>query len=812
MTARGLLSGLLLGLFVSVATYFNDWVIGQTQLIGNHLPVSIFGFAVVLLLGINPILLRFGRGIAFRRSEVALMLTLGLAACGWPGSNFYRGFTTVTALPAHWIKTNPSWQANHVLSYVPGASAELGQGHVQDWLEVINSALPPEGARLVGDAPSPGARIWHGLSAEGQRAFRQIGTKQRVELDRIPELTRSLNEALRNEDFYEPAAFRGVSLSPRLQALLAKDDLAAHDIVLRNRLLLAAAFPQAILPPPNGAGALVDGGRADPLVVDTLLQGRSSHDRLGFPELPWGAWWPTLRLWGLAALLLGASSLCLALIVHPQWSRQELLPYPIVRFIEETSERKPGSFLPEVAKNKLFWLGFGVLGFWHLVNGLHAWFPAVPEIPRNLDLWSLSQLFPNAVRVSGQYGWFGPAFYLSVAAFAFFLPTSVSFSLGVSHLLFFALGSVLLANGIPFDADHLGAKRSNLLRFGAYLGFAAIIAYTGSHYYKNVLAAALGRMRSEDTPPYAVWAARALGVLVVLTCLTLGSSGLGWTFSVLFVLLSLLTFVVLTRVVTETGAFFVQTGWSPVGVLAAVLGFESLGPTTFILLALASVLLVLDPREALMPFLANGLELSERVGNVPIPKVVPWVSVMLLTGFGVAGAVTLYLQYNHSAIQAGNTWGTHQLPVIAFDALSRSVSESAAHGTLIEATGMTTAERFAAIRPAEGALFWLTLGLVLVLTTAAARLRLPWWPLHPVAFLVWDTYPIIMFGASFLLGWMIKAAVVGTTGARGYHAVRPLMIGVIAGELLSALLWMGVGASYFFATGQRPVTYSVFPL
>jgi hypothetical protein len=103
------------------------------------------------------------------------------------------------------------------------------------------------------------------------------------------------------------------------------------------------------------------------------------------------------------------------------------------------------------------------------------------------------------------------------------------------------------------------------------------------------------------------------------------------------------------------------------------------------------------------------------------------------------------------------------------------------------------------------------LGLFLVLGTSAARLRLPWWPLHPVAFLVWDTYPIIVFGPSFLLGWVIKAAVVGLGGASAHHALRPSMIGVIAAELVGGLFWIVVGIVYYFATGQRPASYAIFP-
>jgi hypothetical protein len=111
----------------------------------------------------------------------------------------------------------------------------------------------------------------------------------------------------------------------------------------------------------------------------------------------------------------------------------------------------------------------------------------------------------------------------------------------------------------------------------------------------------------------------------------------------------------------------------------------------------------------------------------------------------------------------------------------------------------------------SGAISWAGLGVALAVVTYAARLRLPWWPLHPVAFLVWDTYAVVNFGPSFLLGWLVKASVVGATGARGYQALRPLMIGIIAAELVSGLFGITVGPVYYFVTGQRPATYSIFP-
>jgi hypothetical protein len=783
-------------MLVSVATYFNDWVIGQTLFIGNYLPISVFGTVVVLALGVNPLLHRITARLPFTAGEVAVTTAIALSACGWPSSTLYRYLTPATALPAHWLKTAPAWQATQVMSYVPGASAELGEGHLQDLEAVVRKVQ----AAAAHDVPSPARQLWQGLSGEGRRNVAKAASEGRIDLNLRASLTRNLNEALAKPGLFEAVPAAGKSLP-------------VHAVVLENRLRLVDAFPGAVLPPPAGQGLLVDGGRADPLVVDTLMRGRSSANRLSLGELPWRVWWPTLRLWGGAAFLLGLCGLCLALIVHPQWSKRELLPYPIVRFLREASERTPGKLLPNVANNRSFWVAFMLIAAWHSINGLHAWFPEVPEIPRKFDLGGLYSLFPNAGRVNGQYGWFGPTLFPSVIAFSFFMATSVAFSLGAAHLMFFALGSALIVKGIPLNVTTSGASPSSLLRFGAYVAATLIIGYTGRQFYRQVLLGAFGRRRDADTPASSIWALRALFVCGLGAMVCLRSAGSDWLFAFLFVALALMIALVITRISAETGSFFIAMEWSAAAVVTALLGFDAVGPTAFIVMALATQVLIPDMREAVMPFLAHGLKLTEGNQIAASPaKITRWMLLMLVSGFLAAGAVTLYLQYNHSVIQVGNEWATHQLPKVAFDALARLIADARAQGSLVAATTGGASLKWSAIAPSQGALLWTGIGLALVLGTSAARLRLPWWPLHPVAFLVWDTYAIIMFGPSFLLGWMFKASVVGLGGARAYHTLRPLMIGVIAAELTSGLFWVGVGIIYYFATGQRPATYAIFPL
>jgi hypothetical protein len=583
-----------------------------------------------------------------------------------------------------------------------------------------------------------------------------------------------------------------------------------------NRLALSALMGEALMPPPAGATLLAASGRADPWATDTLLQGRPPNDQWGLTELPWRAWVEPMRLWWAFALLLGVCAVCLTLIVHPQWSRRELLPYPIARFVEEASERKDGAWLPEIARIRTFWIAFGMLVLLHLVNGMSVWAShlnwtdALPSIPLRLDFSGIAELFPNARRAVGFHAYAHPTIYLSVVAFAFFLTTTVSFSLGISHLLFIMLAAFLIAQGSNLERDYAGARPYNMLMFGGYAALAVMILYTGRRYYLSVAAGMVGLPRKLETPTYSIWAARGLLLAVVLAVVVIKQAGLDWLLATAFVLLALLIFLVMTRIVVETGAFFMQPTWLPVGILTGLFGFEAIGPTAYIILALASIINVVDPREVIMPYLANGLQMAERTGKASPAVVAPWMLLVVIGGFFVAGVATIYLQYNHGLAQVDG-WTKEALPTMGFENLQRFISDAQAQQTLADATAVTTGERISRFSPIPGSLTWLSIGAALVIATAVARLRLPWWPLHPIAFLVWGTYPIIMFAFSFLLGWMVKAGVMRTSGARGYHNVKPVMIGIIAGELFAGLMWIIVGAVYFFVTNQRPAMYSIFP-
>jgi len=80
-----------------------------------------------------------------------------------------------------------------------------------------------------------------------------------------------------------------------------------------------------------------------------------------------------------------------------------------------------------------------------------------------------------------------------------------------------------------------------------------------------------------------------------------------------------------------------------------------------------------------------------------------------------------------------------------------------------------------------------------------------------VMFLLWNSWPAICFYFSFLIGWFIKAATMRFGGVKFFQKLKPLMIGIIAGEILAALLIAAFGLAYYAATGNSPKSFFIFP-
>ena len=284
--------------------------------------------------------------------------------------------------------------------------------------------------------------------------------------------------------------------------------------------------------------------------------------------------------------------------------------------------------------------------------------------------------------------------------------------------------------------------------------------------------------------------------------------GLSWPIAILTVLLILQTYMIVARIGAETGLFFIQPGWQPFGVLMPFFGTYAMGPGGVVISALVCCVLCIDQSQALMPYFVNALKITERFKV----KVSSFSKVSLATyacGIGLTLVIVLGVAYKQGIPQGGYAY--HRVPTIPFRAANDKVIRLKSQSNLEASVGLSGLQRILEIRPSKAFLGAFGSGFLLVLVVAFLRVRFAKFPLHPLLFLVWGSFPLAVLYQSFFLGWLAKVMVQKYGGNAMVLKLKPLAYGIVAGEIMGAVVFMIAGSIYYFTTGDQPIRYGFFP-
>lgn len=572
-----------------------------------------------------------------------------------------------------------------------------------------------------------------------------------------------------------------------------------------KRLGLVEMVPDPMLAdvtPENETRAL--GGYLWGLPRDT----EQSHIR--FSDIPWEAWWRTLLFWIPLVLVLWIGMIGLSLVVHRQWSRHESLAYPISGFAASLLPA-PGKSAGGVFQQPLFWGGMIVVSLIHLNNYANVLYPdATIHIQRQFDLLKIVEPIPIFNR--GPYFYlFKPYVYFTVVAFAYFLASDVSLSLGIGPFFYCFVCGLLLTYGISLEAGgHMHPRPLHFMQFGAYLALFVGLVIMGRAYYATVFKGAFGRYGKEKPDPTAVWGARVFLVGLSAFVGMLWVVGLDWLLAVLYGVLIVILFIGLSRVVAETGFYAPEARWFPCVIMMGFLGPLALNPETFVLLMLVSVVLVGTPSEAVMPFVVNGLKLLE-LKEVPVGPAARWCGIGLIGAMIVSVLVVLYIEYDRgvnrrdfSIMEHGSKYAFHETIQVAH--------HLEAMESLDKAGSIRGWRRLAHLSADRSFMVFFLCGGMCVASFTFLRARFAGFPLHPVLFLVWGTSPGRVMAVSFLIGWAIKVAVTKYGGISGYQKLKPLMIGLIAGDMAGSIVPLMIGGIIRINTGAPSPRFETMPM
>lgn len=470
--------------------------------------------------------------------------------------------------------------------------------------------------------------------------------------------------------------------------------------------------------------------------------------------------WIKPVVWWIAMLAAMAfAMLCLNIILRKQWTEREKLSYPIIQLPLNMTRSNRSSFWT----NRMLWLGFFIAASIDTLNSLHYIFPAVPGIPLRSDIRHFFTEKPwNAI------GRIRIGVMPFAIGLAFIMPLDLSFSCWFFFLFWKAqeiLGAVLGWQSLP------GFPYEEAQSSGAYLAIGLISLWLAKSHLKQLGRRLFGKEptahsdgKSNEPMQYKT-AFAGLAVSLIFLVMLCWKGGMSILVAMGFWGIYFLLSVAITWMRASLGHPAHELYWrGPDAIITTTVGPRRLGASN---LTVISTLwgITRAQRGHMMPHQLEGFKLAS---IVQMRSRRLWGAMMLAV---VAGALVSFwlmldLSYQFGAFRA--RWGGE-----AFQRLERWLTYPS--GTDVSAS------------------LFMVIGFSLSLIFMAMKVRFLWWPLHPVAYPLANSFTLTWIWFSIFLSWLAKWLILRVGGLKAYRQAVPLFMGLLLGEFITGGLWSIIG-------------------
>ena len=485
-------------------------------------------------------------------------------------------------------------------------------------------------------------------------------------------------------------------------------------------------------------------------------------------EIPWSAWLDPLLSWGTLIFFSWLLMMGLVLAIFPQWRDNERLPFPLLAVQKELIQTpEKGKFLPPIFSNRVFWFGFCLVVLVHSINGLHFHTEdAFPSVSRG---WNLSSLFRDGL--TRHLWWYvkkGEIIF-TLVGIIYLVPNRVGFSMWFTVVAYQFYRMMGYEYYVPFYSDNMTDHRN-----GAIIGVAMIILWLGRAQWLAVMRSVF-RRATDDVGRRNRTAGLMLlagGTGMVAWHLWAGNS---FIFACLSVIMAFITSLVLARIVAETGIPFLAN-YLGMGYFMAMMPAKWMSSATLYLTSMSDLIIREGSSRMSMVIPAmHGLSLDRDQTPRQHSRLAKGFMVVLLLGVIFGGMVHLWMGYNYQGSLDNKrvpiaSWGSARVTSHVHTPL-----KAHAHGSWHE-------------KPYSQASH-LIIGIVVGVALQIACLIWPLWPLHPVGLLMANTWFLGVAWPSIFLGWAFRSLFTKYGGAQAYRFMRPAFLGLVLGEVFSAIFW-----------------------
>ncbi|AGF78427.1 hypothetical protein UWK_01870 [Desulfocapsa sulfexigens DSM 10523] len=561
----------------------------------------------------------------------------------------------------------------------------------------------------------------------------------------------------------------GIAYTGMARTLLLNLTAPIHYATVENQWqeTLCSLLPQGISP-------------TDPRAIEMLYTGIPGGRSMSWLEvastIPWQAWLSPLLLWGSFILLSYGFMLFIINILSRQWIHNERINFPLLRVPEMLCSSLDEGRIGRFFGNHFLLAGLLVPVFLHLLNGLHFYYPSVPQLS---TLVLAGPYFPKEGLFSGFHKlkiYLYPAFI----GFAFLTSRQISFSFWFFFILGGLFFGVLGLLGYTIPVSELGitfgptlARPEETQMIGAYGIFFFFLIWLARTHLIEVTKESLFLVKSSKSRTewfdvrYSFWGAVFCFGGLLYWAVSLGMSLLTAT---LFFSAAFMIMMVATRIICQGGlAYFTLTA-APMDGLIAISGTKIFSGINGLLAGMAQKVLFVDLRESLMPSLLHARKLSH--GKSPGLLIFSGLFFTILASLGasILAMMTLYYRYGTRELQL--EWAS-RTTVTVFENVHRLVTAPVETGSWIT--------------------FFAIAGAIVMLILVVCYHRFYWWPIHPLGYLTAYSSAMRILWFSFFIGWACNTLCMRYGGVTLFKKVQFFFIGLIIGDFLMGGGWAIVG-------------------
>ena len=446
---------------------------------------------------------------------------------------------------------------------------------------------------------------------------------------------------------------------------------------------------------------------------------------------------------------------CITLIVRKPWTEDEKLAYPIIQLpARMTSE----SFF----RNRLMWIGFGLVAILDIINGLHHIFPAIPSV------YEKAYRFRFTEKPFSAMGWLRLGIYPFVLGIGFLIPLDLLFS----SWFFFWVWKVQQVFGSVMGLEGTGYPYINYQGFGAYMGIFLIAVWRSRKYVQNLLGTKVSPMPTRDEPmsPRILVLALISGVaFLTFFCLRAGMSL--WAILVFFGLYFAFSTAV-SRMRAELGSPMHDLHYTgPERVMVAALGTRKLGPNNLSMFSFFWFFTrTFDSHP--MPHQLEGFKLAATSGirsRFMLFAILAALIVGILSQFWALISIPYRLGALHEMSRVPIVYGSEP-----WTQLQNWLTHP--------------------LDPDYWALGFTGIGLLFALFLMLMRMKFFWFPFHPAAYAaVCGSWAVNYIWFSLGIVWVLKLVLLKYGGRNAHRKAMPFFLGLILGQFTVGSLWTILG-------------------